>query len=135
MEQFGIDPSFWHEFTIYEKGGDLWITSKQQEFATDEDIMALGLRALRDTGIGLKPTTYLLQFLGDRITERVVDLDRENLDELVFEREKLASALPNGYVALRFRDKILGCGLVTSRGLETQVPKGRSKTLKTMLDG
>lgn len=95
--------------------------------------MAAGIRLLRDTGIGLKPTTYGLQLLDDAVTERRVELSREELERLVFDRETLDCRLSNGYVALVFRDTVIGCGLVTGEGLETQVPKGRAQDLSAML--
>jgi NOL1/NOP2/fmu family ribosome biogenesis protein len=127
---------FWEEFRVYEKSGDLWLMSQENEpDVEDERFVAAGIRALRDTGIGVKPTTYVLQLLGDWLSERVVELDEGLLEELVFGRETVSCELSNGYVALRFRGRILGCGLVTRRGLETQVPKGRAKTLRAMLEG
>ncbi len=99
----------------------------------EDEFMAAGIRLLRDTGIGMKPTTYGLKLVGDAITERRVELSREDLEALVFDRERLDCPFSNGYVVLVFRDTVIGCGLVTGRGLETQIPKGRAQDLASML--
>jgi NOL1/NOP2/fmu family ribosome biogenesis protein len=130
-ETFGVEESFWEPYGFHERGGDIWLVSGEMD--VEDDSMAAGIRLLRDTGIGLKPTTYGLQLLGGAITERRVELSREDLEELVFERERLGCGLSNGYVTLVFDDTVIGCGLVTGKGLETQVPKGRAQDLESML--
>lgn len=130
-DRFGVDPLFWEEFTIYEKKGSIWVASA--EYEPDDAPMASGLRALRDTNLGLKPTTYFLQFLDDAIERNVYELDGEELEQLVFERETIECDMGGGYVALQYRGRIIGCGLVTSRGLETQIPKSRGNDLEAML--
>lgn len=130
-ETFGVEESFWEPYAFHERSGDIWLVSG--DMAVEDDSMAAGIRLLRDTGIGLKPTTYGLQLLGDAITERRMELSREELEELVFDRERLDCPLSNGYVALVFDGTIIGCGLVTGRGLQTQVPKGRAQDLESML--
>jgi len=73
---------FWEEFRVYEKSGDLWLMSQENEpDVEDERFVAAGIRALRDTGIGVKPTTYVLQLLGDWLSERVVELDEGLLED------------------------------------------------------
>lgn len=130
-ETFGVDRSFWEPYDFHERSGDIWLISDGMEL--EDEFMAAGIRLLRDTGIGLKPTTYGLQVLGEAITERRVELSRDELEELVFDRERLDCPLSNGYVALVFRDTVIGCGLVTGKGLQTQIPKGRAQDLESML--
>lgn len=130
-ERFDVNPEFWSEFQVREKSGSLWIVSEDVEI--DEKAEAAGIRALRDTNLGLKPTTYILQFLDSEISRRVVELDRDDLERLVFDREVLERDIEHGYVALKYRGRIIGCGLQTRNGLRTQVPKGRSHDLEAML--
>jgi len=104
-ETFGVERSFWESYGFHERGGDIWLVSDAMDV---EDSMAAGIRLLRDTGIGLKPTTYGLQLLGDAITDRRVVLSGNELEELVFTRERLDCRLSNGYVALVFRDTVIG---------------------------
>ncbi|MDY6770870.1 MAG: hypothetical protein SV186_02825 [Candidatus Nanohaloarchaea archaeon] len=131
-DRFGVDEDAWDGYGFHERGGDIWLVSDDVELR--EEFVAVGIRLLRDTGIGLKPTTYGLQVLADELQDRVVDLDEAELERLVFDRETLATELDGGYVALRFRGRIIGCGLVSSRGLETQIPKGRAQDLESMLE-
>lgn len=98
--------------------------------------MATGIRLLRSTGMThspYKPTTYGLQVLADHVSRSIVELSREELEAVVFDRERIGCDADQGYVALRFRDSIIGCGRVTRKGLETQIPKGRAQDLAGML--
>ena len=130
-ERFGAEDIL-EDYRLVERSGDFWIIPIEMEL--NEKYITAGIRAFRDTGIGIKPTTYFLQFLGDRIDRNVVELDREELEKLVFERETIGCGLTPGYVALKFRGDIIGCGLNRTEGLETQIPKGRAKTLRMNLE-
>jgi len=130
-DRFG-EEEILEEYRFEERSGDFWVIPEEMEL--DEEYITAGIRAFRDTGIGIKPTTYFLQFLGERIERNVVDLDREELEKLVFERQSIDCELTPGYVALRFRGEIIGCGLNRTDGLETQIPKGRAKTLRHDLE-
>ncbi|MDY6778918.1 MAG: hypothetical protein SVU32_09715 [Candidatus Nanohaloarchaea archaeon] len=131
-DRFGVDPGYWERFACHESGDSIWITSRSMDVRDQHQ--TAGIRALRRTNLGLKPTTYILQFLGDELRKNVVRLEAEEVQRLVLEREELETDLPRGYVVLRFDGEVLGCGLVTGSGLRTQVPKGRTQELATMLD-
>lgn len=133
-DRFGIDPGALEAYQLHERGGDIWMTS--QEADTERGSVATGIRLLRSTGMThspFKPTTYGLQVLADHVTGSIVDLSRDELEAVVFDRERIDCDAPDGYVALRFRGSIIGCGMVTRKGLETQVPKGRAQDLEGML--
>lgn len=127
-ERFGVEPSFWDDYAAYEKSGSLWVVS--EEVSRREGFETAGIRALRRLRIGLKPTTYVLQFLGEELGSNVVDLDEEEFRRVVLNREVVSSDFSRGYVALRFRGEVVGCGLVSGEGLETQVPKSRAELLE-----
>lgn len=127
-ERFGVDGEFWNDFKVYKKSGDLWICS--EDVRIRESFVAGGIRALRLWDSRVKPTTYILQFLEDQINKNIVKLDSKDLERLVFKRKKLDSNLSPGYVAMEFRGKIIGCGLIDSNGLHTQIPKGRARELE-----
>ena len=122
-DRFGVDVS---DLTLKKVNGDYWLTSSQQsglEFETE------GIRAVRVMDIGLKPTTYLLQLLDDKITCNVIDLDKKELETLeeggMIQREMDEK----GYVALKFEDRIIGCGLYKDELVSSRVPEGRMKEL------
>ncbi len=133
IQRFGVEEIF-ENFKLVERSGDFWIVPKNMN--VEGEYITTGIRALRDTGIGLKPTTYFLQWLGNRITKNKLEMDKEILDRLVFDREVLTefSGITNGYVALMYKGEVLGCGLKKNSGLVTQIPKGRAKMLKNILD-
>ena len=88
-----------------------------------------GLRILRRTPIGLKPTSTFLQLLGERITASRVEIeDVDELRRLILGRAIRASC-PNGFVAISFRGDVLGCGSVRGERLKALIPAGRRKAL------
>ncbi len=134
-ERFGVENIF-EDYKFVERSGDYWIIPRNME-VKDKCITA-GIRALRDTGMGLKPTTYFLQVVGEDISKNVIELDRASLKKMVFDREKISlneskNNVENGYVALEFMGEIIGCGLKKNDGLVTQIPKGRAKILEDIL--
>ncbi len=134
-ERFGVEKIL-REYNFVERSGDYWIIPENME-VTGEYITT-GIRALRDTGVGLKPTTYFLQVVGEDISKNVFKLDRTSLKKMVFEREKIRlnqceDKVENGYVALEFMGEIIGCGLKKNDGLVTQIPKGRAKILEELI--
>ncbi len=124
------------DYRFVERSGDYWIIPSEMDL--HEDYITAGLRAIRDTGIGLKPTTYFLQILDEKITRNRFMLNRKLFEKIVINRDtienkKLPEELENGYVALEFRGSIIGCGLKRNSGLVTQIPKGRSKILEDII--
>ena len=137
-ERFGVPQKFWKNYSAFENENSIWVRSEEIEEPERMDTVAAGIRALRKQKFGFKPTTYILQFLGDEISRNVVELKRKELDKVVFQRESLESKrisnLSRGFVALKFSGEILGCGLKTRNGLKTQIPKARSKKLQDVLE-
>ena len=129
--RFDVDDNFWDDFKVHEKGNSLWITSSNIELL--ENFVASGIRALRIMNHGFKPTTYILQFLNHEINKNVVNLSHEELKVLIFDREVIKTDLPRGYVALRYEEEVIGCGLRDSKGLRSQIPKGLARELEEIL--
>lgn len=132
-QRFGVNEDFWEEYETYEKGESIWITSHSR--GLEDKFVSAGLRALRTGGRSLKPTTYVLQFLGDKLNRNVVELGKEELRELLSESSVLKSGYSPGYVALKYRNQIIGCGLKHSASsLRNQIPKRRAEVLLEILD-
>lgn len=125
-ERFGV--SVPKELEISERHGDFWLgTDPGAEVETD------GIRAIRDTGKYLKPTTYLLQLIEDRITGNIVNVSRDELESLL-EGDMIERDLEQkGYVAIRYDGKVLGCGLYKDGLVSSRIPKGRGKELLEIL--
>lgn len=95
--------------------------------------------------IGLKPTTYFLQLMGDRISGNVVEVDRKDFKALLsgemIERkgvkdpeasvsdENSWNASGKGYVAVKFEGKVYGCGFYMDELVSSRIPEGRAKEL------
>lgn len=129
--RFAVKKDFWEPFETHKKGKSIWVTSNS--LIHDENFVASGIRALRTKSINPKPTTYILQFLNSEIKKNTVDLTKEELKTMVFDRNYIESNLSTGYIALKYQDKVIGCGLKDSKGLRTQIPKGKSKELEEII--
>ena len=108
--------------------GDFWYCREPQErYETN------GIRAVRDMDIGLKPTTYFLQLIEDKIEENRVDLSIEELEALLTGEMIEYSGLEKGYVALFFEGRCIGCGFYMDELISSRVPEGRGEELLNTL--
>ncbi|MBC5793032.1 MAG: hypothetical protein H8Z69_03250 [Nanohaloarchaea archaeon] len=131
--RFGVDRERMQEFRIVPNSGDYWLTSKQME--TDLEVETYGFRLLRTTGRGLKPTTYALQFLDGRIEKNIVELDRDELLKLLKREEMISREMSEeGYVALEYDGRVVGCGFYKGEKVSSRVPKGRGNELAGVLE-
>lgn len=108
--------------------GDFWYCREPQErYETN------GIRAVRDMDIGLKPTTYFLQLIEDKIEENRVDLSIEELEALLTGDMIEYSGLEKGYVALFFEGRCIGCGFYMDELISSRVPERRGLELLNTL--
>ena len=112
----------------FHHNGDFWYCREPQErYETN------GIRAVRDMDIGLKPTTYFLQLIEDKIEENRVDLSIEELEALLTGEMIEYSGLEKGYVALFFEGRCIGCGFYMDELISSRVPEGRGEELLNTL--
>jgi len=134
-ERFGVKRKEITKYKIIERSGDYWIVSKN--FGTvknDLEIDTAGLRLLRKTGIGLKPTTYALQLLENQIKKNIVTLEKNELLKLLKREKMIPRKLDEeGYVALKYKGRIIGCGMYKDNVVSSRIPKGRSKEFAEMI--
>ena len=131
--RFGVPPDALADLTFVERPGEIWATRSRPPSGIEYDRPA-GLRALRRVGSDLKPTSAFLAALGDRITASRVDLDRDSLRAVLLGRRVLLPAPPSdGYVALRYRGDVLGCGHLRGGLLHALIPTGRRRELLAAL--
>lgn len=114
------------------RSGDWWLTTAP-DLPQGVRVHALGVRLLRAQARGLKPTSFGLMLLGDRIRKRRVELTREELLALLHGRPLVREGVPPGYVALCLAGEVLGCGHVKGGVLRGQIPRGRKQELLTAL--
>jgi hypothetical protein len=112
--------------------GEIWIStdSARGELRTRRPS---GLRALRRTPLGLKPTSAFLVSIGPFITGSRIDVDRAALRLLALGR-RIPCAGRDGYVALAHDGAVVGCGLLTDGTVNSLIPTGRRRELLDILD-
>ncbi|MFB6241778.1 MAG: hypothetical protein ABEJ36_03170 [Candidatus Nanosalina sp.] len=131
QERFGVSREDLEKFEIVKRSGDFWLLSDFDE--PELEYETEGVRFLRDTGNFLKPTTYGLQVLEDKISQNQVEVGREEFLDLLNGDMIQRDLKSKGYVALEFEGKIFGCGLYKDGLVSSRIPKGRGEELKDLL--
>ncbi|PSH01757.1 MAG: hypothetical protein BRC27_01045 [Nanohaloarchaea archaeon SW_10_44_10] len=130
--RFGVDREEL-SFRMEEISGDYWIHTGTEENLQCE---TRGIRCVRDTGRALKPTTYALQLLEDHIDKSIIEVDKAELIDLLERREMIGRTLDieEGYVAIMFGERVIGCGMYKDEKISSRIPKGRSKELRKIIE-
>jgi len=125
---FGVAQEVLSLLTFQEKDKEIWAASAP----LPEGIFSRrpsGLRILRRISSGLKPTSTVLQLLGDHITaSRVEMVDVKELRMLLL-GQTLPVDVPDGFVAIVFRRDVLGCGVVKGKRLRVLIPTAKRRDL------
>lgn len=131
-ERFGINKEELEDYKIIKKAGDFWLTSQDDE--PDLEYETVGIRFLRDTGKYIKPTTYGLQILGDRIESSNLEVSKDELMTLLngdmIERDM---GIEKGYVAIIYGGRVIGCGLYKDELVSSRISTGRAGELENLL--
>lgn len=114
------------------RGESIWLTTAP-DWPEGVRIHAMGVRLFRVQRQGFKPTSFGLMVLGPRITQRRVELTREELRDLLLGRVLPKEGLPEGYVALCLEGEVLGCGEVRNGKLRSHIPRARRQELLVVL--
>lgn len=122
-ERFGVDAD---TINLERVNGDYWLCSEETSGLETE---TRGIRAVRDMDIGLKPTTYLLQLLQDEISKNVIELSQKDLESFNEDEMIEREMSKKGYVALKFQDRIIGCGFYMDGLVSNRIPEGRLQEL------
>lgn len=128
-KKFDVPRSVFKDHRFVMKGKNkVWITDG---VSPDLRYESVGLPFLRVNREHPKPTTDALQRFGSYITKNTVDVDRERAKTFVnggtVEDEY---SVDSGYVAVRYLEEVLGCGLYFPGEIRSQVPKGRRVDLR-----
>ncbi len=134
--RFGIPPSIFSEFLIFERKKGWWILKKSKYLKDAVSLKAsvTGLKAFQKVGKYIKPTTRFIQLFGHLATKSVICLTHKQLFDLTAgEKLALNLGLEDGYVILKSTNNyILGIGLWTRGVLQSQIPK---KEVRWSFDG
>ncbi|MFP4038594.1 MAG: hypothetical protein ACLFTA_02320 [Candidatus Nanohaloarchaea archaeon] len=118
-ERFGVEP----EGEFYYNGDYWYCRQPDKKYETN------GIRAVREMNIGLKPTTYFLQLLGPELEKNVVNISGEELEVLEEGGMIQRDMESKGYVALKYEDRVLGCGFYMDGLVSSRIPEGRFEEL------
>lgn len=112
------------------RSGDWWLCTGE----SDLELETNGVRAVRELEIGPKPTTYALQLLGDHISRNVLEVGKEELLKLLRREEMVPATFEeDGYVAVKYEGRMVGCGFYRDDVVSSRVSKGRASELADAL--
>jgi len=98
--------------------------------------IAVGIRSLGfDSKERTRPTNDLLRLLDDDVTERVIDLDDDELDALLQRTPVPTQIDDRGPWVLRHAGDVVGRGAVTQDGLKSEIPKAKAADLRRIRGG
>lgn len=137
-DRFGVleDAAVLQGVTLKEVSDDIWLTTTDND--TPMSVKTYGIRFIRVQDVGFKPTTYALQFLDGAIDRNMVELELEQLQtlldgEMIPEEQVSGTLEEDGYVAIRYAGRVVGCGLYKNGKVSSRIPKGRGKELADAL--
>ena len=132
LAKFGVPASALSRWKLKKVASSIWLVSKDFKQNEAFNTQTSGLRLLHVTKLGFKPTSYALQFLAPHISARICDVNKEELLSIL-KGNAVEKESQNGYVAIRYKGLILGCGLVRDKMLYSQFPKVIRNTLLELL--
>lgn len=127
-DRFGIPAKLFKGYTFLKKGKNIWIFSGDPSTIRDIGrIETIGVKFLTITKKALKPTTTFLQIFGKYATKNIVNLESEEemIQFMMGGLIKKKFNVEKGYVIVKYKDDVLGCGLYSDVGLVSQIPKAR----------
>lgn len=125
-----------------ERGNSLWAHAcsswpvESWDPEGDWRVLSLGIRGLkRDprTSWSERPTSDLLRMMEGRLRRRILDLGEEEVLEVLNREPRPVPSVDRGFVALRFRGRVLGRGWVKDETLVNEIAKARSQRLRADL--
>lgn len=127
-QRFGVEKKSYENMFV--RSDSAWLTTSEVE---RESVGTPGIRAVRFNKF-TKPTTYILQYLGGRLRSNKVSLTRTELMGCVSgEIVSKESEVSEGYVALAFRERVLGCGLYKDESVSSRIPKHKASEIRRVL--
>lgn len=144
--EFGIDENIWDRFIYYFKKDEIWFCSNGwKKFLTmdftgiDKNykhhlisniVQRIGIKLAKLVKRGQwKISTSALQLLSPFVMKNTIEIENEEQVKKFITggtvKNLSSNHKPGTYVAVKYKNIMLGCGLVTKEGLKSQIPKGR----------
>ncbi len=113
-DRFGVDPSAFEGMNFIRRSDYMWMTTADLRMLEIFRTSGFGLRIAGLMKEGrIRPTDWGLVYLGDRIRKSRVELPIEVLRSVLLSGgAKVETSVENGYVALCFKDEVIGNGLM-----------------------
>ncbi len=131
-ERFGIPSKTFDHYSILKGVSNYWLFSETELLPKLKffQIQTVGLLFLRKVSKYLKPTSVFLQRFGYLANKNIISLSHKELT-ILKEKKKLFKEFPiePGYVILKDKNWILGCGLYVDGKLISHL---EPKVLKTL---
>jgi NOL1/NOP2/fmu family ribosome biogenesis protein len=133
-ERFGVPPETLQRFQFSLRKDELWATTigKRPDLRT---IRPPGLRALRLSAGGYKPTSTFLRILGPAIRRHRIEVALSDLRPLLLGRGLPRPDIEGGYVALVYEGIVIGCGQASRGELRCLLPTAQRQALLEILEG
>ena len=126
-ERFGMPPNLLQNFKLYEgTKNKIYLIQKITEIRINPESAGLCIFRLDKTP---KPTTNFLQLFGNTITKNIFQLKENELidfcsgNDLNINTKK--QSLEPGFIAVKYKKKIVGCAHYNMKILKNQLPKSR----------
>jgi len=132
--RFGIPEKAFEGFCFLMGERKIWVVRDHPELErilNQLKIESAGIPLLRTKTSMWKPTTAGLHLFGLQATRNVLDL-RGDVLKAFLKREPIDGPLPvePGFVIVRWKGKVLGCGIYGKGRLRSQIPQPRGRSLK-----
>jgi NOL1/NOP2/fmu family ribosome biogenesis protein len=131
-QQFGIPQSFMESLAMEANKEEIWGWTGHT-LPGLQAIRSSGLRIGRNFPGEFKPTSVFLAALGPIILRSRVDVDLADLRALLLGQRIPYSGSEAGYVALAYKNDVLGCGRCRDGKLHALIPTGRRSELLEIL--
>lgn len=126
-DRFGLPSSLFASAQFAEtRDGEIWVSTDTP--AGLRTRRPPGLRALRRTPSGLKPTSAFLVSVGPYVITSRVSVEEDELRSLLL-GQRAVCPHSDGYVALTHGGDVLGCALVADGTVHALIPTGRRREL------
>jgi len=136
-KRFGISPEIFKGLALFKTKDRVYITTAECSYdSLFSAVETAGLALIRQ-GNTMKPTTDALQLFGEHATKNSIELSREELEKAIkgesiikeFKNE-IPENLTNGYIIMKYKKHVLGCGFLRDGIVESMIPKPRRALLR-----
>ena len=132
--RFGIDEKAFAGFCFLMGEKKIWAVREHPDLAgilNQLKVETAGIPLLRTKASMWKPTTAGLQAFGDHAARNGIDLEGEALQAFL-RGESLEGPFPldPGFVIVRWKGRVLACGVYGKGKLRSQIPEPRGRGLK-----